>query len=214
MEYIQGGVTAAKGFKAAGIAAGLKKNGKKDMAMLYSEVPCAVAGTFTSNLVKAAPVLWDKAIVEEKGTASACVMNSGIANACTGEEGMGYCRESAETAAKLLGLEPTDVLTASTGVIGAQLPMDKMKKGIETLAGLLSNTPGAGSAAEEAIMTTDTRPKEAAVTFTLGGKKVTMGGMSKGSGMIHPKMCTMLAFITTGCCYQSDHAEKSTESGY
>lgn len=212
MEYIQGGVTAAKGFKAAGIAAGLKKNGKKDMAMLCSEVPCAVAGTFTSNLVKAAPVLWDRAIVEEKGSASACVMNSGIANACTGEEGMKYCRESAETAAELLGLEPTDVLTASTGVIGAQLPMEKMKKGIATLADLLSDTLGAGSAAEEAIMTTDTRPKEVAVTFTLGGKKVTMGGMCKGSGMIHPKMCTMLAFITTDAAISQPMLKKALKA--
>ncbi len=212
MEYIQGGVTAAKGFKAAGIAAGLKKNGKKDMAMLYSDVPCAVAGTFTSNLVKAAPVLWDKAIVEEKGTASACVMNSGIANACTGEEGMRYCRESAETAAGLLNVDPMDVLTASTGVIGAQLPIEQMKKGIETLAGMLSDTPGAGKAAEEAIMTTDTRPKEAAVSFTLNGKQVTMGGMSKGSGMIHPKMCTMLAFITTDAAISQPMLQKALKA--
>ncbi len=196
---IKGGVTSAQGFKAAGIAAGIKKAGRKDLAMLYSEKVCQVAGTFTSNVVKAAPVKWDYHIARELGQAQACVMNSGIANACTGEAGMDACRRTAEKAGKVLGIDPMLVLTASTGVIGAQLPVDRIENGIETLAELLSDNAGAGTQAEEAIMTTDTRPKECAVTVEIDGKTVTVGGMSKGAGMIHPLMCTMLAFITTDC---------------
>ena len=196
MKIINGGVTAPKGFQAIGIAAGIKK-GKKDMAMLYSEAPCAAAGTFTTNVVKAAPVKWDQNIVYHQETAQAVVMNSGIANACTGTEGYGYCEETAKAAAKLLNLDPLQVLTASTGVIGKQLPMDVIKTGIETMVPMLSHSEAAGTLAAEAIMTTDTKKKEIAVQFELGGKTVTIGGMSKGSGMIHPNMCTMLAFITT-----------------
>ena len=196
MQMVEGGVTAPKGFLAIGIAAGIKKD-KKDMAMLYSKVPCRAAGTFTTNVVKAAPVKWDQNVVYHQETAQAVVMNSGIANACTGAEGYGYCRETAQTAAALLGLQAEQVLTASTGVIGKQLPMDVMKKGIETMVPMLSDTKAAGTLAAEAIMTTDTVKKEIAVELELGGKKVTIGGMCKGSGMIHPNMCTMLAFVTT-----------------
>ncbi len=208
MKIINGGVTAPKGFQAIGIAAGIKK-GKKDMAMLYSEAPCAAAGTFTTNVVKAAPVKWDQNIVYHQDTAQAVVMNSGIANACTGTEGYGYCEETAKAAAKLLNLDPLQVLTASTGVIGKQLPMDVIKAGIETMVPMLSHSEAAGTLAAEAIMTTDTKKKEIAVQFELGGKTVTIGGMSKGSGMIHPNMCTMLAFITTDAAISKELLQKA-----
>ena len=196
MEIKQGGVTAPKGFKAAGTAAGIKKEGK-DMAMLFSAVPCRAAGTFTSNIVKAAPVKWDRRVVREKGIAQAVVVNSGVANACTGAEGDRYCLETAAAASQALGIEKDLVLTASTGVIGAPLPMDKITAGIRKMVPLLSDTQEAATAAAQAIMTTDTVRKEAAVQFDLQGKTVTIGGMTKGSGMIHPNMCTMLAFLTT-----------------
>lgn len=208
MKIIEGGVTAAKGYQAIGIAAGIK-SGKKDMAMLYSQVPCAAAGTFTTNVVKAAPVKWDRDIVRSKGSAQAVVMNSGIANACTGQEGMDCCRETAETAAKLLGLEADQVMVASTGVIGRQLPMDVIKKGVETMVPMLSDTTAAGTLAAEAIMTTDTVKKEIAVQIELGGRTVTVGGMSKGSGMIHPNMCTMLAFVTTDAAISGELLQKA-----
>ncbi len=192
-----GGVTAAKGFSAAGTAAGIKYQGRMDMAMIYSEKPFRVAGTFTTNIVKAAPVIWDRDIVKGKGIAQAVVVNSGIANACTGEQGLKYCRETAEAAAELLKIKPEEVLVGSTGVIGMQLKMDKLKEGVKALSGKLKNELMAGNEAARAIMTTDTHPKEAAVSIEIGGKTVTVGGMSKGSGMIHPNMCTMLAYVTT-----------------
>lgn len=197
MQIIEGGVTAAKGFEAAAVAAGIKYQDRTDMALIYSEKPCKVAGTFTTNLVKAAPVKWDRAIVESGLKSQAVVVNSGIANACTGEEGMNYCAETAKEAAKALGVNEKSVLVGSTGVIGMQLPMDRVKAGIRELA--LSKKAGteAGTQAALAIMTTDTRKKEAAVTVEIGDTIITIGGMAKGSGMIHPNMCTMLAFITT-----------------
>ena len=197
MQIIEGGVTAAKGFEAAAVAAGIKYQDRTDMALIYSEKLCKVAGTFTTNLVKAAPVKWDRAIVESGLKSQAVVVNSGIANACTGEEGMNYCAETAKEAAKALGVNEKSVLVGSTGVIGMQLPMDRVKAGIRELA--LSKKAGteAGTQAALAIMTTDTRKKEAAVTVEIGDTIITIGGMAKGSGMIHPNMCTMLAFITT-----------------
>lgn len=203
MKVIEGGVTAPKGFQAAGIFAGIKKD-KKDMAMVYSEVPCVVAGTFTTNVVKAAPVKWDQHVVYEVGKAGAIVANSGIANACTGEEGYGYCRETAAKTAELLHISEDQILVASTGVIGRQLPMDKIKGGVEKMIPLLSDTKAAGTLAAESIMTTDTIKKETAIEFTLGGKTVTIGAMSKGSGMIHPNMGTMLCFLTTDCAISPD----------
>lgn len=197
MKIIDGGVTAAKGFLAAGCAAGIKKENKKDMAMVYSKVPCVTAGTFTTNLVKAAPVKWDQHIVYDEPHAQAIICNSGIANACTGEEGYSYCEKTAQAAAKALQIPEKAVLVASTGVIGRQLPMEKIESGVNTLAGLLSDTREAANLAAQCIMTTDTVSKEVAVTVELGGKTVTIGGMCKGSGMIHPNMCTMLCFITT-----------------
>ncbi|MCQ2508964.1 MAG: bifunctional glutamate N-acetyltransferase/amino-acid acetyltransferase ArgJ [Lachnospiraceae bacterium] len=197
MKKIDGGVTAAIGFKAAGGSAGIKKANTKDMALLYSIVPCVAAGTFTTNVVKAAPVKWDQHIVYECETAQAVVCNSGVANACTGEEGYGYCKQTAETAAEVLGISADSVLVASTGVIGAQIPIDKINAGIRMLSPMLSNSREAASVAAQAIMTTDTVQKEVAVQAEIGGKTVTIGGMCKGSGMIHPNMCTMLSFITT-----------------
>ena len=197
MKVINGGVTAAQGFQAAGIAAGIKKGNAKDMAMIYSTVPCKAAGTFTTNVVKAAPVKWDQQIVYHAPAAQAVVCNSGIANACTGEEGFGYCKKTARAAAKILGIPEDSVLVASTGVIGKQLPMDILEAGVKKMVPLLSETAAAGTLAAESIMTTDTVKKEIAVETEIDGKKVTIGGMCKGSGMIHPNMCTMLGFVTT-----------------
>ncbi len=208
MQVIEGGVTAAKGFQAIGIHAGIKKN-KKDMAMLYSKVPCAAAGTFTTNVVKAAPVKWDQEIVYNHPAAHAVVVNSGVANACTGEEGYGYCRETAGKAAKLLGIDETEVLVGSTGVIGQQIPVGTIKQGIERMIPLLEDTKEAGVLAAEAIMTTDTVKKEAAVQVELGGVTVTVGGMCKGSGMIHPNMCTMLSFVTTDAAISKKMLQKA-----
>lgn len=197
MEVISGGVTAAKGFLAASTAAGIKYQERPDMAMIYSQTPCRTAGTFTTNIVKAAPVIWDQELTANAPYTQAVVINAGIANACTGTEGYGYCRATAEAAANALQVPAEAVLVASTGVIGRQLPMEKLEKGIQIMAPLLAAWPDNGSRAAEAIMTTDTKKKEAAVTIQIGGKTVTIGGMCKGSGMIHPNMCTMLAFITT-----------------
>ena len=197
MEIITGGVTAAKGFMAAGVEAGIKYQNRKDMAMVYSKTPCRAAGVFTTNVVKAAPVLWDKEVVESEWEAQAIVVNSGIANACTGKLGYEYCRETAGAAADALEISPQSVLICSTGVIGMQLPMEKMTEGVRMLAKAIKPGEEAGTDAAKAIMTTDTRNKQVAVKVMIGGKEVTIGGMCKGSGMIHPNMCTMLAFVTT-----------------
>lgn len=197
MKEIKGGVTAAKGFQAASAAAEIKYKGRTDMAMIYSTVPCKAAGTFTTNVVKAAPVKWDQKVVYEQPYAQAVICNSGIANACTGEEGYGYCKETADAAAKILNISPDSVLVASTGVIGMQVPIEKIKNGVKMMAPVLSGEISAGTDAAKAIMTTDTVHKEVAVEIEIGGKTVTIGGMCKGSGMIHPNMCTMLGFVTT-----------------
>ena len=197
MKVIDGGVTAAKGFGAAGAEAAIKYQNRKDMAMVYSKVPCKAAGTFTTNVVKAAPVLWDRDIVTNSEYAQAVVVNAGIANACTGKQGLDYCRREAEVTGRLLGIPAEAVLVGSTGVIGMQLPMDRIEAGIAKLVEAKSDTLEAGHTAACSIMTTDTISKEIAVSFELDGKEITVGGMSKGSGMIHPNMCTMLAYITT-----------------
>ena len=197
MKQTDGGVTAAKGFKAASAAAGIKYKDRKDMAMIYSEAPCKAAGTFTTNIVKAAPVKWDKDVVTNSPYAQAVVINAGIANACTGEEGLLYCKETAKAAAESLSIPVNSVLVASTGVIGKQLPMDRITAGVKALVPALDGSLESGTGAAMAIMTTDTVKKEAAVQFEMGGKTITMGGMCKGSGMIHPDMCTMLSFVTT-----------------
>ena len=209
MKMIDGGATAAKGFEAASAAAGIKYEGRTDMAMIYSEVPCVTAGTFTKNVVKAAPVIWDRQVVESGATSQVVVVNSGIANACTGQEGLSICEKTAEAVAKVLPVDAKGVLVGSTGVIGMQIPVDKITKGIEILAE--NKKPGidAGHLAAKAIMTTDTKPKEAAVSILIGGKEVTIGGMAKGSGMIHPDMCTMLGFVTTDAVIAKDALVKA-----
>ena len=197
MKIVEGGVTAAKGFEAAATAAQIKYKDRTDMAMIYSQVPCVCAGTFTTNVVKAACVKWDKQVVESGKKAQAVVVNSGIANACTGAEGFGYCKDTADATAQALQIDADGVLIASTGVIGKQLPIDRITAGVETLAAKKNASIENGTEASKAIMTTDTVNKQIAVEFEIGGKTVTIGGMSKGSGMIHPNMCTMLGFITT-----------------
>ena len=212
MEKIDGGVTAAKGFLAAHTAAGIKYQGRDDMAMIYSKVPAVAAGTFTRNVVKAAPVKWDQQVVGESPFVQAVVMNAGIANACTGQEGMGYCKETADAAGSALGIPSQAVLVASTGVIGMQLPMDRLRAGIGAMVPKLEDTRQAAAAAAQAIMTTDTHKKEAAVTFTVDGKIVTVGGMSKGSGMMHLNMCTMIAFITTDLAISHELLQEALSS--
>ena len=198
MKVIDGGVTSAKGFKASAFAAGVKYQDRLDMAMIFSEKPCTAAAVFTSNIVKAAPVLWDRKIIrEDAGKVHAVVVNTGIANAGTGSEGMKLCGETAQKAAEVLGVEKNQVLVGSTGVIGPQLNMPAILNGVEKLSEGLSDSREAAHKAAEAIMTTDTHPKEFAVEFEAGGKIVRLGGMAKGSGMIHPDMCTMLGYITS-----------------
>lgn len=211
MKQIDGGVTAAKGFEAAGVEAGIKYQNRKDMALIVSSTPCRVAGTFTSNVVKAAPVLWDREITENAPYAQAVVVNSGIANACTGKQGLECCKEEAACAAELLGVPENAVLVASTGVIGMQLPLEKLKAGIKKLTEAKASSLSAGLDAAKAIMTTDTIHKQIAVETQIGGKTVTIGGMCKGSGMIHPNMCTMLAFVTTDVCISSEMLKKAVK---
>lgn len=196
MQIIDGGVTASKGFSANGAACGIKKR-KKDLAMVVSQVSCAFAGSFTTNLVKAAPVLWDQSLVANQNLAKAIVINSGNANACTAQQGLQDTRSTAEYAGSLLGCKAQEVLVCSTGVIGVPLPMDKVKTGIELCCKELATSREAGLEAALAICTTDTFSKEVAVSVEIEGKTVHIGGMAKGSGMIHPNMATMLSFITT-----------------
>ncbi len=210
MKVISGGVTAAKGFLAGGVSAGIKKNGSADMAMIYCEVPCKAAGTFTTNKVKAAPVVWDREIVNGKHAGQAVVINSGVANACTGEAGMAVCKETAETAGKALSIDPDLVLVASTGVIGNQVPIDRIREGIGLLCGAIGSDAGSGTKAARAIMTTDTVSKEAAVVVEYpDGAESVIGGCCKGSGMIHPNMCTMLCFITTDTAISAEMLQKA-----
>lgn len=209
MEIVKGGVTAAKGFEAASTAAGIKYKDRTDMALVYSQVPCVSAGTFTKNVVKAAPVKWDRQVVDSGAKVQAVVVNSGIANACTGSEGFGYCKDTADAAAKYLNISADGVLIGSTGVIGKQIPIDKLTAGIEVLAGKKNDSLENGTEAAKAIMTTDTAEKELAVTIEVGGKTVTIGGMAKGSGMIHPNMCTMLAFITSDAFITKEALQKA-----
>ena len=212
---IAGGFTAAKGFKAASCEAGIKYQNRKDMALLFTDVPCAVAGTFTSNKVKAAPVLWDMDIVKSGKPARAVVVNTGIANAGTGAEGMRLCRETAKHTAQVLGISPDSVLVGSTGVIGPNVPLDRITAGVTAMAEKLSASAEAATNASRAIMTTDTVNKEFAVAFDLpsvsGEETVTvhLGGMSKGSGMIHPNMCTMLGYLSTDCAIAPELLQKA-----
>ncbi|MBP5183255.1 MAG: bifunctional glutamate N-acetyltransferase/amino-acid acetyltransferase ArgJ [Lentisphaeria bacterium] len=217
-----GGVSSPAGFLSSGAFAGLKQSGKADMALLYSERECSFAGTFTSNLFSAAPVRYCREVCASMKTVRAMVINSGVANACTGLEGYNNARATAAEAAKVLKIDdPRKVLVASTGHIGDQLPMEKIFKGIRDGAGRLS--PRGGADAARAIMTTDTCPKELAVSFTVGGKKVTLGGMCKGAGMISPRMviaphATMICCVTTDAAIGNDLLsrllEKSVEGSF
>ncbi|MCR4727581.1 MAG: bifunctional glutamate N-acetyltransferase/amino-acid acetyltransferase ArgJ [Lachnospiraceae bacterium] len=209
MNIIEGGVTAAKGFKASSCAAGIKYEGRPDMAMVWSEEPCVSAGVYTSNLVKAACVLWDKKLTAGDSKISAVVVNAGIANACTGEQGLSFCEETAKAVGEAMNVSEENVLVASTGVIGKQLPIEKIVNGAGVLCATLEGGIPAGTAASKAIMTTDTVNKEVAVSVEIGGHTVTVGGMCKGSGMIHPNMCTMLGFITTDCAIEKKLLQKA-----
>ena len=212
MKVLEGGVTAAKGFEAASCEANIKYKDRTDMAAVYSQVPCVCAGTFTSNVVKAACVMWDKEIVESGNPMQAVIVNSGIANACTGKEGFDACEATAKAVEKSLGVPFKSVAVASTGVIGMQLPVNKLVAGVEKMSKTLDGSIAAGTAASKAIMTTDTVNKEIAVSFEIGGKTVTLGGMSKGSGMIHPNMCTMLAFLTTDVAIEKALLQEAVSS--
>ena len=209
MKQIAGGVTAAKGYEAASTAAGIKYQNRTDMALIYSQVPCVAAGTFTTNVVKAAPVKWDQQVVKSGAKVQAVIVNSGIANACTGAEGFGYCKDTADAAAAALGISADGVLVGSTGVIGKQIPIEKLTAGVAELAKKKQATLESGQEAAKAIMTTDTKEKELAVEIEVAGKTVTIGGMAKGSGMIHPNMCTMLAFITTDAVISKETLQKA-----
>lgn len=197
MKRIEGGITASCGFEAAGVYAGIKYKDRNDMALVYSGKPCVAAGVFTTNVVKAAPVLWDRAQIDNNDFLQAIIVNAGIANACTGKEGLEYCRQTSAAAAKEFGIPEGSVAVASTGVIGMQLPIDKIVNGVSLLKEAKGSDLEHGHIAARSIMTTDTRPKEIAFEFEAGGKICHIGGMCKGSGMIHPNMCTMLCFITS-----------------
>ena len=209
MKLGNGNVTSAQGFKAAGNAVGLKKV-KKDMAIITSDVPAVSAGCFTTNVVKAAPVLWDMAHVGKK--INGIVVNSGNANACTGEQGLKDAETTADCLASLMGKDKDSILVCSTGVIGVNLDMDKMLAGVKATYPLINNSEENGALASEAIMTTDTYAKTVSAEIEIGGKKVTLGGMAKGSGMINPNMATMLCFITTDCAISSEMLDKALKS--
>ena len=196
VKTVSGGVCAAKGFRAAGVPARIKYENRRDVALIMADAPCVAAAVFTTNAVAAAPVQYDRATVKA-GRIQAILANSGCANACTGPAGMKDAVRSAEETARILGIDPALVLVASTGVIGHRLPVDRLIAGARAAATQLAATPEAALEANQAVLTTDTRPKQAAVQVVIGGKTVTVGGMCKGSGMIEPNMATMLGFITT-----------------
>jgi glutamate N-acetyltransferase/amino-acid N-acetyltransferase len=200
---VSGGVTAANGFRAAGVRAGIKANGNLDLALIVSDRPAVAAAVFTINRAQAAPVIVSREHLQRSGgTVRAIVVNSGCANACTGDEGMQVARAIAEQTARLVKCPVEQVLVASTGVIGVALPLDKIRSGLPAAFNAL-NADG-GSDAALAIMTTDPFPKEAAASFTIGGEPVVIGGIAKGSGMIEPMMATMLGFVTTDAQISQD----------
>lgn len=190
------GITAPKGFQAAGFYSGVKRK-RKDLAMMVSKSPMNWAALFTTNVVKAAPVIWGESLLKAGSPLQALVINSGNANACTGEQGDLDLKKMVEQTAMVLSIPETSVLVASTGVIGVPLPIEKILAGIPQVANLLDASQDADDAVTQGIMTTDTFLKQASITIEIQGKEVTMGGMAKGSGMIHPNMATMLAFVTT-----------------
>jgi glutamate N-acetyltransferase/amino-acid N-acetyltransferase len=203
---INGGVTAARGFRAGGMACGIKKNGQPDLALIFSETEAAAAAVFTRNRVVAAPVVWTRKILRRPWLRG-IIVNSGNANACTGSEGLARTEEMARETGRALSVQPNRIAVASTGVIGCPLPVQRIFRTLPTLAKKVSRT--GSSQAARAIMTTDTRPKSCAVEFSVGGKPVRLGGIAKGSGMIHPSMATMLAFITTDAAISPDLLKSS-----
>jgi glutamate N-acetyltransferase/amino-acid N-acetyltransferase len=194
IEWLEGGITAVPGILAGGVAAGIKPSGKKDLALIYSSSPARAAALFTRNQVKGAPVQVSMEHIRG-GVAQAIVASSGCANVCTGDEGLKAAREMTRIVGELLGIPPKQVLVAATGVIGVPLPLDKVRAALPKLVKALS--PQGGRHAAEAIMTTDTRPKEAAVRVEVGGRPVTIGGVAKGVGMIEPHLATMFCFLAT-----------------
>lgn len=208
LKTITGGITSPKGFKAAGVKAGIKQSGKEDVAVIYSVVPAAAAAVFTTNDMAAAPVIISREHIKG-GVLSAIVVNSGCANACTGEQGMINAQEMVKQTAELLAISPQTVLVSSTGIIGVNLPMDKVAAGIQQAVSQLS-AEGYDSAMQ-AIMTTDTFAKSIAYEFTLGDVPVRIAGIAKGAGMIHPNMATMLGYITTDTNISSPLLKKALE---
>jgi glutamate N-acetyltransferase/amino-acid N-acetyltransferase len=194
IEWLEGGITAVPGILAGGVAAGIKPSGKTDLALIYSSSPARAAALFTRNQVKGAPVQVSMEHIRG-GVAQAIVASSGCANVCTGDEGLKAAREMTRIVGELLGIPPKQVLVAATGVIGVPLPLDKVRAALPKLVKTLS--PQGGRHAAEAIMTTDTRPKEAAVRVEVGGRPVTIGGLAKGVGMIEPHLATMFCFLAT-----------------
>jgi glutamate N-acetyltransferase/amino-acid N-acetyltransferase len=205
---VVGGATAAEGFVAAGVACGVRNSGGRDLGLLFSDRPCVTAAVFTRNVVKGAPLIVTKEAVEAGG-ARAVVVNSGNANAATGKQGLSDARAMQALAAEALKIETGEVAVASTGVIGVYLPMDCISEGLEETVGVLGPD---GASFAEAILTTDTRAKEIAVRVDVGGRAVTIGGTAKGSGMIHPHMGTMLAFLTTDANVERECLQKTLSS--
>lgn len=209
MEFIEGGVTAAQGFVAGGIHCGIRKNkSKPDLAMIYSERMCTAAAVYTTNLVKGAPILVTRENIAD-GKAQAVICNSGNANTCNAD-GEEKAQRMCEIAGEVLGIAPADVIVASTGVIGQTLPIEPIQDAAQALAD--SMTAGGSIHAATAIMTTDNCPKEAAVEVEIGGKKARIGGIAKGSGMIHPNMATMLSFVTTDCAISQPMLQKAMKA--
>lgn len=205
MKYIDGGVCAAKGYKAAGISCGIRKSNKKDLAIIVSEKRAATAGVYTQNLVKGAPITVTQKHIED-GYASAIICNSGNANTCNAN-GIEIAEGMCKLVEKHLGIPAFDVAVASTGVIGQPLSLSPISSGMDTLVSALGNQ-GSGDAAQ-AIMTTDKKKKEVAIEFSIGGKTAKIGGIAKGSGMIHPNMATMLVFVTTDVAISSEMLQKA-----
>ena len=210
IKLLRSGLAALPSFQYSGIEAGIKYKKRKDMSLIFSPYPCVGAGVFTTNKVRAACVEYDEQILKKKHMFHAIVVNAGNANACTGAQGEKACKESAITAGALLGIEPQQILLSSTGVIGVQLPLDRVKKGIALLSQHKASTREAAKAAAQGIMTTDLVEKEAAVEFVASnGKRVRLAGIAKGSGMIHPNMATMLCFIITDCAISQKLLQKA-----
>ena len=210
IKLLRSGLAALPSFQYSGIEAGIKYKKRKDMSLIFSPYPCVGAGVFTTNKVRAACVEYDEQILKKKHMFHAIVANAGNANACTGAQGEKACKESAITAGALLGIEPQQILLSSTGVIGVQLPLDRVKKGIALLSQHKASTREAAKAAAQGIMTTDLVEKEAAVEFVASnGKRVRLAGIAKGSGMIHPNMATMLCFIITDCAISQKLLQKA-----